>query len=232
MTLLSICQDVANEVGIAEPSTVVGSTDPNAKRLLALANRGGKALAQRFPWQELTKEFTLTTLAAESQGLLETVMPGFNWDLYPTIWNRTGTLPVTGPLMPDEWQALKAMGITGPWPQFRIRQKTLYMLPAPSAGNTVNGEYISRYWCQSSGAVGQDKWAADTDTGVLSEDLLTLDLKWRWKHSQGLDYAEDKMESEMQANNAMARNGSNRAVNLEEPSNDFIGGLVVPPGNW
>lgn len=232
MTLLVIIQDAANEVGVDAPDTVIGNTDPNVVRLLALSNRGGKALARRYPWQELTKEFTHTTLAAESQGLVESIMPGFNWDVYHTIWNRTLQQSVDGPLFPREWQHLKAMGISGPYPQFRIREKTLRCIPTPTAGQTFAGEYVSRYWCQSSGGTGRDRWAADDDTGVLNEDLLTLDLIWRWKASQGLAYAEEKQEAEIQINQAMAVNGSNRILNLEGDTDEFPFGVVAPPGNW
>lgn len=234
MTLLTIVQDAAAEVGIPIPSTVVSNPDSTVVRLLALSNRGGKALAQRFPWQELVSEWTLTTTATESQGLVETIMPGFNWDIYQTMWNRNTKFPITGPLFPAEWQFLKALNITGPWPQFRIRGDELLCIPVPTAGDTYAGEYVSRYWCQSSGGTGQERWAADTDSGVLREDLLTLDLIWRYKKAIGLDYAEEKMEAEMQINNAMSRSGSNRILNLEADAaeRDWPKGISAQAGNW
>lgn len=233
MTLLTIVQDAANEVGIPAPSSVIGNLDTNTIRFLALANRGGKAIAQRHPWQALIREWTLTTTATESQGQVESIMPGFNFDAYGTIWNRTTRFPVQGPLYPTEWQFLKAMAITGPWPQFRIRGSELICIPVPNEFDSYAGEYISRFWCQSSLGIGQDRWAADTDTGIFSEDWLTLDLIWRWKKAMGLDYAEEKMEFEMQINNAMARDGSNRKLSLGgRETNDWPHGINVPVGNW
>ncbi len=232
MSLLTILQDTANTVGIDAPSTVIGNTDSNTVRLLALSNQGGKALARRFPWQELVQEWTFTTVATESQGTVESIMPGFNWDLYGTIWNRSTKFPVQGPLFPEEWQFLKALDIAGPYPQFRIRGNNLICLPVPTAGQIFAGEYVSRYWCQ--GASGQEKWAADTDTGILSEDLLTLDLIWRWKMSQGLDYSGEKMEFEIAVNEKTARSGSNRSISLEADSmeNEYPRGVAVQIGNW
>lgn len=232
MTLLTIIQDCANEVGVLSPTSVIGNADSNIVRLLQLSNRGGKALAQRFAWQELIKEFTFTTVAAELQGLITTLMPGFNFDLYQTMWNRTTIFPVGGPLFPQEWQFLKALNMSGPWPQFRVRGNQLLCNPVPTAGQTIAGEYVSKFWCQSSGGSGQARWVADTDTGSLSEDLLTLDLVWRWKSSRGLDYSEEKQEFEIQVNNAMSRNGSNRTLSLEGSPNGFRGGVLVPQGNW
>lgn len=235
MTLLSIVQDACNEIGVAAPISVISSTDSTARQMLALSNRSGKMLAQRFAFQELVKETTHTTLAAELQGTVESIMPGFNWYLYETMWNRSTRNRLWGPLFPREWQFLKASNVTGPFPEFRIRDKKLYFLPAPPAGETIGLEYVSRYWCQSSGGTGQEKWAADTDTGVLPEDMLTVDLIWRWKAAKGLDYAEDMRQAEIYITNYIARSGARRTVNLADSGRSYPDsryGLRIEDGNW
>lgn len=235
MTLLTIIQDACNQAGLSAPSSVVGNTDLTAKQMLALSNRSGKMLAQRFEWQELVVEATHTTIAAELQGAVEAILPGFNWYLYETMWNRTNRNYLWGPLYPKEWQFLKASNVSGPFPEFRIRDKNLYFLPVTSAGETIGLEYVSRYWCESSGGTDQERWAADTDVGKLSEDMLTLDLVWRFKAAKGFDYAEDKLEAEAYINNAMARSGARRKVNLAGDSRaypDTPYGLRVQDGSW
>lgn len=232
MTLLSVVQDVCNEVGIASPSTVLTNTDPTIKQLLALSNRSGKQLSNRFPWQELTTSTTITTVAAELQGAVETLLPGFNWYLYQTMWNRNTRVQVLGPLFPSEWQFLKASNVTGPFPEFRIESKKLYFLPIPVAGQTIGLDYISRNWCQSSGGTAQEKWAADTDVGTLSEDMLTIDLIWRFKSTKGFEYAEDMRQAEIYINNAMARSGARRKLNMSSNEADYKRSLRIPEGNW
>lgn len=231
MTLLSIVQDVCNECGLPEPSSVISNTDGTVRQLLALSNRSGKMLAQRFPWQELVTSTTFTTTAAENQGTVESKMPGFNWYIYQTMWNRDTRMQVWGPLYPEEWQFLKAATVTGPFPDFRIQGKNLYMLPIPTAGQTIGVEYVSRYWCESSGGTDKEKWTVDTDVGILSEDLLTMDLKWRFKAAKGFDYAEDFREAEIAINNAMARSGGRQVLNMAEPKH-ALWGLSVPEGSW
>lgn len=235
MSLLTIIQDTCSEIGIDAPSSVIGNTDRTAKQMLALSNRSGKQLAQRFAWQELIKEATHTTVAAELQGDIETIMPGFNWYLYETLWNRTTRDRVWGPLYPHEWQFLKASNVTGPFPEFRIRGKNLYMLPVPTAGQTIGLEYVSRYWCESSGGTDQEKWAADSDMGILPEDMLTIDLKWRFLKAKGLDYSEEMRDAELYINNAIARSGGRRVINLAEPARSYPDsryGLRVEDGGW
>lgn len=234
MTLLTIIQDACNEAGFPAPTAVIGNSDLTAKQMLALSNRSGKQLAQRFAFQELVKEATHTTLAAELQGTVESIMPGFNWQLYETMWNRTNRNHVWGPLFPREWQFLKASNITGPFPEFRIRDKKLYFLPAPTAGQTIGMEYVSRYWCESSGGTDQERWAADTDVGILPEDMLTIDLIWRFKAAKGLDYAEDMRQAELYINNAIARSGSRRKINLTDGGGGISpqDGLNIEDGSW
>lgn len=235
MTLLSIITDACNEIGLSAPTTVVSSADPTIRQLLALSNRSGKTLAQRAMWQESVTEATITTLAAELQGAVETLMPGFNWLIYETLWNRTNRNKVWGPLYPREWQFLKASNVTGPFPEFRIRNKNLYMLPAPTAGQTIGLEYVSRNWCESSGGTDQERWAADTDTGILSEDMLTIDLVWRFKQAKGLDYAEEMRQAEMYINNAIARSGAKRTIDTASSGRSFPDtafGLRVQDGSW
>lgn len=105
----------------------------------------------------------------------------FDYILNQTIWDRTLLRPVFGTLTPSQWQQLKAQNVTGPWNQFRIRGGNLLFIPAPSAGDTCAFEWVSKNFCQSSGGTGQSAWTADTDTGLLSEDLMKLGLIWRWK---------------------------------------------------
>ena len=55
MTLLSICQNVADFTGFERPVTVVDNTDPIARQLLALAQREGKQLLRMSDWAILKK---------------------------------------------------------------------------------------------------------------------------------------------------------------------------------
>lgn len=47
MSLLSICQEVAAEIPVAAPTSIVGNPDGTAQ--LMLAQRAGEALARRPP---------------------------------------------------------------------------------------------------------------------------------------------------------------------------------------
>lgn len=231
MTLLTIVQDAADLVGIARPDNVVASSDTSTRQLLALANIEGKGLARRFAWQELERIFSHTTLAAELQGALATIMPGYNWAVDRTLWNQTQQDPARGSLTSQEWQYLQAITSTGPYSDFRFRDGNLYLYPAPAAGDTFAGEYVSKYWCQSSGGSDQEEWAADTDVGVLDEHLMTLGLRYRYLQAKGLPYQEAKMEYEIEVKQAMARNKPSQIKTLNPPD-DYYPSVRAPEGSW
>ena len=135
MTLLTICQDAADTIGIPRPTAVISSPDLQVRRLLAAAQREGLSLQRRFHWQATAREAVWTTTATEDQGLLETIAPGYDGFIDETQWNRTQQQRLFGPLSPQEWQARKASVNVGPSHFLFLRNKRLYVNPVPPAGN-------------------------------------------------------------------------------------------------
>ena len=108
MSLLTLIQNSCDSIGLSRPSVVTGSQDQNVRTLLSLAQTEGRELLDRFSWPATQIEKTHTSLAAESQGVMTTLAPGFSYITSSTFWDRSLTQPVIGPLSPIEWQALKA----------------------------------------------------------------------------------------------------------------------------
>ena len=64
--------------------------------------------------------------------------------------------------------------------------------------------------------------SADTDTGILDEELMTLGLKWRWKKSKGLDYAEDFSSYEIRVQKAMQNDGAKMRIDTSNSERDRV----------
>lgn len=225
-------QNACDTIGLTRPSTVISSTDGNIRTLLALAQTEGRELRERYSWPQTQREATHTTLAAELQGVMTTIAPGYSYLINGTFWNRTLTQPVTGPLSPVEWQALKARTATGPYSSFRIQNGNLYAYPAPSAGNTWAFEYQSTYFCETSGGTDQTAWAADTDVGILDENLMQLGIVWRFKKKNGLDYSEDFRVYEQKLANDTARVGGKKVLDMRGGGPIAASGVYIPEGSW
>lgn len=65
-TLLQLVDQVTGELGLTQPSSVIGSTDNQTIQLLALANKLGRDLFRDFEWQRLVKAYIFTTTTATS----------------------------------------------------------------------------------------------------------------------------------------------------------------------
>jgi hypothetical protein len=231
MTLLTLAQAACDIIGVPRPTSVIAGTDQTARTILSLAQREGRALARRWTWTALRKQQTFTTVAQIVQ--TNAVPSDFDRMVSGTFWNRDDQQPVLGPVTPEEWQGLVASVALPITSAFQMRAGQIELYPVPTAGETCAYEYLSNHWCKSAGDTGQTAWTADTDTGLLDEEMTTLGLVWRFKQSRGLDYAEDLATYEGQVLQAMARDGVRRTARMaREIDYGAAHYPLVPEGNW
>jgi len=231
MTLLTMINEAQDTIGLTRSTVVVASTDGNTRTLLALAQTEGRELLERYSWPQTQKQATHTTLAQEDQGAVATIASGFGYILNQTFWNRTLTQPVTGPLSPQEWQFQQARATTGPYSSYRIQAGKLLAFPAPAAGDTWVFEYQTVNFCESASGTDQSAWAADTDVGLIDENLMGMGIVWRFKKKNGLDYSEDFRTYEQKLANETARVGGKKVLNMQGGGQSNTG-IYVPEGSW
>ena len=231
-TLLSMCRDAADLIGIQRPVGIMAGGDQTARTLLSCATREGRALSRRWTWQALTQIRTFISVAAEAQP--GAIPADCNRILPDTFFNRTMKRPVRGPLNAREWEVQKALTAAVLFDAFRVRDDALDMIPTPGAGWTYAFEYVSTNWCESAGGAGQDSWLADTDVPLLDPEAFTLGIIWRYLQSRGLDYAEAMRSYEIEVTNLTARDGARRAVDLTGTLRAGMGARypIVPEGSW
>ena len=223
MSLLSLIEDAADIIGVDKPSSVIDSADATAVQMLALAKLGGKQLAKRGKgiggWAVLQTEHTFDTVADQAEYALPS---DFDFFVQDTLWDRNNFWKLRGPLDAGRWQIYKS-GIISSGPRRRVRikpsassnVKAFFVDPTPGdSGETLVYEYVSTFWCQSAGGTGKAAWTADTDTGILDEYLMLLDLIWRFKAAKGLEYGEDFRQFELELQQALGRDGGRPTLNL------------------
>lgn len=223
---------MCKRVGVSAPVNAYSSTDDNIVRIIALANEEGEELANEYAWQVLTNEATHTTVATESQGSILTIAGSdFGWIKNDTFFDRSANRPIF-PVDDAQWQRMKANSITGPYSNVRIRGNNLIALPTPSAGSTWAFEWVSKNWCEDSVGTGQDAWGADSDVARLDEQLITMGVVWRFKHSQGFEYGEDFNKYQRRLQNALARDGAKPRIRLAGSGGQFISEKNIQEGSW
>lgn len=225
-------QRAARLIGIPQPNVVVSATDPTVRLLLELAQQEGEELARYGDWRVLRKEKTFTTVAAETQ--TDTPIPtDFAGFIDDTGWDRTAREKLYGPISPSDWQRYKA-SVSFPFTQgFTLRGTAWLMQPVPTAGHTVAYEYRSANWCQSSGGTAQDSWAADSDTGILSERLMRMGLLWRFNQRRGLDWQTDHETYMNEVDSELAKDQPRQVHDLKSGGPPKrVPGVVVPERSW
>lgn len=196
-SVLSIVSDAATEMGQTPPAQLVGNTEVGAAQWLTLANGGGKLIANEpdTGWEVLQR----LNLFDSVQGQSEYDLPDDYGRLtIDTVWDRSQLTPMQGPLSPALWQTIKS-GLIGNGIYFtRYRVVRSSTLPkkvfvvdpmSPNTGSPLVFEYQSTHFAASSDlSTTSDNFTDDTDVFLLPRDLLKLNLKWRWRREQGLEY--------------------------------------------
>jgi hypothetical protein len=222
MSLLTIVQEAASQLGLRQPSFVIGSPDLTAQLLLRFANQGGKELARYHDWQGLIVEVSATTTATVTQtGVL--LAGDYDRMMYNAgLWNRSNNTRYTGPTPQRYWQQLRSGSVSGGsagW--WRIIGNELNIYPAPTAGQILAFEYVSKRWAQSAAGSPQTTFMADTDTARISEDLIVLEAVWRFRHARGFaQYAEDMATCEREKEKAASRDRGTGRIRPERVDND------------
>ena len=211
MSLLTICQNVADFTGFERETTIISNTSPTARQLLALCQREGKQLMRATAWPILLKEHTFSTASGTQSYALPTDF----------AFNRTDLDKFTGPLTPQQYQLDRhgsaSAGITQ---RFRLKSSSnalkFDITPTPTATETIGFEYASSHWNQKTDGTSQAAFTVYTDTGILDELLIEMGVTWRFKQMHGLDYAEDFRQYQLELRQAVSRSGGSPIISLDD----------------
>lgn len=192
-TLLQICTDAIEGVQEnAVPSTIIGNSSPTAVLLKSCAQDIGRSLERGYNWQALKTAYTFAT----SDGVTAYDLPAdIRRFVNMTIWSSTDQWPLVN-VSHKQFRALQSgIVVSSIRFQYSVFANQMNINPAPGA-DAVNivFDYYSKYFCESSGGTGQDRWAADTDVSRLDGNLMTLGIRYRYLARQGLPYDEEKAE--------------------------------------
>lgn len=236
MSCLGIIRAVTGRLSLTRPTVAVTSTDRNVLQFLELLQEGAEKLSKEGSpagWQSLQNEHTFITVAQQEQ--TNTPIPDDLRRFVPdSFFNRTTNRKLTGPLTPQQWQEVQIWPqLAAPYLAYRERLGTFLLDPVPPAGETIAYEYISSYWAMSSAGVAKAMFTADEDETYLDEELLKLDLIWRWKQAKGLDYGEDMATFERALSLALGDDGGSGQLNQGGPGMGLPDWRYnIPDGSW
>ena len=239
-TAIQILTQVAGELGLPRPNTIVSSTDVQSVQLLSALNAAGNDLVTLYPWEQFGKEWTFDTV--EDQGTYDLPVD-WSYARDMTQWDRTNHWPLLGPKSPQEWAWLKGgLMATAPRTRFRVLDNKLQLWPVPAAGvddafspYTLSMEYIRSTWVQPTGDVDPTEMITlDSDTCLFNPWLLVKYTKVKWYQLKNFEGVA-KVEADF-ANlfNRLTGKDVGAGVLSLAPTlpPQFIGPWNIPDGSW
>lgn len=188
MSLLSICNAIADTTNGPRPATIISNTNPEAQSYLRTVQKVGKRLMKIYPWNILRKEHAFTGSGVETLLASANMPSDFDRFIPETFWNRSSSVLLSGPVPAARWQSLKASSYAGADTKFTYRGGDILAIPTVGTDSMVF-EYISNLYVESSSGTAQASFQADTDVSVLDEELISLAATYDWLASKGLPAA-------------------------------------------
>lgn len=244
MSLLTICQTIADEIGFDRPGSIVSNTDPTARQLLALMNREGQFLVRGadvgHEWGATIRDKSQTVTSGTA---VYQVPVDFLKFVNDTMWDTTNDWPMIGPLTSQQWEALKrGWQVTGPRKYFRLTGESdglyaagatqFYVEVTPTPTNNTDTffyEYVSTGFARQNSDVAAASFDNDSDNPILPEQLFILGGIWRWRRAKGLDYTTEKIEYDRYLEQAIAQDKGARKLSLVR--RNLIGPHFLSYGN-
>lgn len=191
MNLAGMLDSVLLESGMDTESAYVAATDDAVLRLVYLANRAARSIATNYDWQALIRTFTFS-LTTETKYALPTDIRAFVAD---TAYADSYLFGVDMRTRPQLWRYLQ-VNTTGTGPRYRMRVfGDKIQVYQPQSGDEITFEYISDNPVMAvDGTTSKKTFTVDTDTWRLDDDLLVMDIIWRYKKLLGLDWQVDAAE--------------------------------------
>lgn len=198
MSLLTIVQDAAREVGIGSPATVIGNSDPDVAKLLRFTFKVGYDLMKSYDWPALQQGITATTTDINDTNLasyISTNGGGIVFDRFVpnTMWDTTNDRFVAGPIHIAEQRGLANISNNraGAPEKFTVRGGSVFFFPVPTGYSaSVEFQIIRGDWINNTDVV----FGADSDTVRFDEELMKRGVVREFLEANGLPWQRAAMQ--------------------------------------
>jgi hypothetical protein len=191
------------------------SSDKNMGQLIDMLTTLGDDLTNTHDWSQFIREFNLTT---DGSTVSYALPADYKKMIDQTGWNRSTRRPIIGPVSGQETQFLKAR-LTGVLIEvaFRIQGNLLVFPVTPAASQSLYGEYLSSYWCQtaaSSTGPDADHPTSGTDYVLYDSELAIAGLRLAFQEAKGFDTAASQRRYNDKLEQCISNNIGARTLNL------------------
>lgn len=180
LTLLQILDEVSLLSGVDTNTEYVENTTDAVRGMVSLANQSAGVLSL-YPWQGLRARYSFD-MTTDTSYSLPTDYRAFVPD---SMYVDGQSWKVDFPTDTGEWSYLQSGSISA-GAQYRMRLLGDHILiNDPTSGDTVSFEYLSKYPILDTDLVAKQRFTVDTDTWRLNDQLIIMDILWRYKKLVG-----------------------------------------------
>lgn len=205
MSLISICQDVAGEVGWPVPQAVASNqTDATAIQMFALARKELEALADKN-WPHLDVDYSFSTIIGQDTYVLPEDARVL---MQNSAYDKSQYFGIRGSVGSQEWLVRKYGMLANLWcTTFRVLYNPTLAIQLDTTPQEVRDLTIS-YRSSNLAIAGASisgplsanegdsipNYMGDSDVPRIPERLVKLGLTWRFRRAKGLDFSAELAE--------------------------------------
>jgi hypothetical protein len=217
MNLKDMLNQMLGEAGFLEKAAFAGSTDPDDKQMVAIANRVAQSTLEFYNWSSLIKNYTIKIVADPSdpdQAQIAYPLPAdFSNMVADSAWEVDGSRRVDLPTPQGRWYMYKFSA----WSDGgTIRARIMYPnieIYSPQIGDEFQFAYESKYPVISVDGTPKQYFTQDDDSFALEDELLIKGTLAKWGQTKMMPQAgEWKMEYMQDMNSAIGRDAGGRTV--------------------
>lgn len=199
MSLLTVCQDVADVIGLTRPAQIITGTDQLSRQMLGFAKETLEELGL-MDWPILEVPYAFVTVPDTAQYALPS---DFGREVGDTVYASDRYQQLRGSLTAGDWARQRNnLPMIG---RFRYRifgnPLMLNISPTPTTAENMVLEYQTTNRVVQTDTTLKSTFQSDDDVALVPEMLMKKGLKWRLRRAKGLDYSEEFDDYEI------ARNG-------------------------
>jgi len=204
MTLLSVCQEVADAIGLTRPTSIASSTDQLSRQMLVYA-RQTLAELSRMDWPTLQTPFEFDTVVGQQKYPIPT---DFGRQIGDTMYLSSQYYQLRGSLSSTEWARQRGSFPTN-LGRYKFRTyglpQMIYIQPIPQTVEHITLEYTTTNNVKQANGQLTYQYGLDNDTALLSEELVAEGLNWRIRRAKGLAYEEEFNDYEVNRYQVLAQ---------------------------
>jgi len=197
MSLMSVCKDVADTVGLPRPSAVAASTDSLSRSMFAFCNEILEDLT-RLEWPSLTRDYSFNTVVDQEQYALPA---DWKYQVTDSLYSASQYYSLRGSMSAGDWMRSRN-ALPSQIGRYRFRMYgyplKISITPAPKDVQTLVCEYVtSSRVASADGLTLKPLYVSDDDVALIPEELVRKGLRWKLKAQRGFEYNEDYNDYEM-----------------------------------